>query len=141
MISREAICSQQSHCLSCPLSIALTGKDCRELSYIELGRIMHFWETIEAFSVSFTFSSLENIMRGENKMYINGQWLEEPEIKAYIDEMKEVLRLAVHDLRLANFGNCSTCVHSIDNTGTPCALDCKYEWRYAEKAHKLLGGD
>ena len=31
--------------------------------------------------------------------------------------------------------------HSIDNTGTPCALDCKYEWRYAEKAHKLLGGD
>lgn len=33
---RKVICSQQSHCLSCPLSIRITGKDCRELTYEEL---------------------------------------------------------------------------------------------------------
>lgn len=33
---REVICSQASHCLSCPISIAVTGKDCRELSDKEI---------------------------------------------------------------------------------------------------------
>ena len=30
-MSRESICSQQIHCLRCPLSVLRTGKDCREL--------------------------------------------------------------------------------------------------------------
>lgn len=33
---REVICSQQIHCLSCPIGIAITGKDCRELSDKEI---------------------------------------------------------------------------------------------------------
>lgn len=33
---REAICSQVSHCLSCPISVRITGKDCRELSEAEV---------------------------------------------------------------------------------------------------------
>lgn len=37
---REQICSQQSHCLSCPLSVARTGKDCRELTQQEIQKIM-----------------------------------------------------------------------------------------------------
>ena len=37
---REVICSQQLHCLSCPLSVAVTGKDCRELTKIEITRII-----------------------------------------------------------------------------------------------------
>lgn len=37
---REVICSQQLHCLSCPLSAAVTGKDCRELTSIEITRII-----------------------------------------------------------------------------------------------------
>ena len=37
---REVICSQQQHCLSCPLSVAVTGKDCRELSPEEIRKIM-----------------------------------------------------------------------------------------------------
>jgi hypothetical protein len=40
MNSRENICSQQVHCLSCPLSVSVTGKDCRELTAEEIKRIM-----------------------------------------------------------------------------------------------------
>lgn len=30
MMNRETICAQQIHCLSCPLSVMRTGRDCRE---------------------------------------------------------------------------------------------------------------
>ena len=40
MTSREKVCSQQVHCLSCPLSVMRTGKDCRELSANEIKEIM-----------------------------------------------------------------------------------------------------
>lgn len=33
---RNVICSQTSHCLSCPISIRITGKDCRNLSESEI---------------------------------------------------------------------------------------------------------
>lgn len=33
---REVICSEQIHCLSCPISIAITGKDCHKLSDEEI---------------------------------------------------------------------------------------------------------
>ena len=39
-MSRENICSQQLHCLSCPLSVLRTGMDCRELSLQEIREIM-----------------------------------------------------------------------------------------------------
>lgn len=35
-MTREQICSQVSHCLSCPISIRITGKDCRNLSESEI---------------------------------------------------------------------------------------------------------
>lgn len=34
--TREQICSQQIHCLSCPLSVRITGKDCRTLTQEEI---------------------------------------------------------------------------------------------------------
>ena len=37
---RKQICSQQQHCLSCPLSVARTTKDCRELTAQEIERII-----------------------------------------------------------------------------------------------------
>lgn len=40
MRSREKVCSQQVHCLSCPLSVMRNGKDCRELSANEIKEIM-----------------------------------------------------------------------------------------------------
>lgn len=39
-MSRENICSQQIHCLNCPLSVLRTGKDCRDLSLQEIREIM-----------------------------------------------------------------------------------------------------
>lgn len=63
MISRENICSQHSHCLCCPLSVYITGKDCRELSYTELKRY------------------------GGYEMYIDGKWMEEPEINEYVGRL------------------------------------------------------
>lgn len=40
MPSREQICSQQVHCLSCPLSVGVTGKQCDKLSQLEINEIM-----------------------------------------------------------------------------------------------------
>lgn len=40
MPSREQICSQQIHCLSCPLSVGVTGKQCDKLSQAEINSIM-----------------------------------------------------------------------------------------------------
>lgn len=65
---RAQICSQHSHCLSCPLSVAITGKDCRELTYDEVQKY------------------------GGKKMYIDGKWYTEPELEAYVNELKERIR-------------------------------------------------
>lgn len=35
-VSREQVCSQHSHCLSCPLTVGITGKDCRTLTFEEI---------------------------------------------------------------------------------------------------------
>ncbi len=40
MKKREQVCSQQVHCLSCPLAKFRTGKFCEELSQEQLNEIM-----------------------------------------------------------------------------------------------------
>ncbi len=35
-MTREQICSQVPHCLSCPISVYKTGKECRKLSQKEI---------------------------------------------------------------------------------------------------------
>lgn len=55
-MTREQLCSQQAHCLSCPLSVLRTGRDCHEIK--------------------------------EDIMYIEGRWYTEPELVAYIKELK-----------------------------------------------------
>lgn len=40
MTNRESICKQQIHCLSCPLSVRITGKDCRALTHKELMKLI-----------------------------------------------------------------------------------------------------
>lgn len=69
MTTRANICSQYIHCLMCPLSVAITGKDCRELTYHEIQRY------------------------GGYEMNIEGKWLEEPEINAYIAELKDEIKI------------------------------------------------
>lgn len=55
-MKREQLCSQQIHCLSCPISVLRTDRDCHEIK--------------------------------EDIMYIEGRWYTEPELAAYIKELK-----------------------------------------------------
>lgn len=55
-MTREQLCSQQAHCLSCPVSVLRTGRDCHEIK--------------------------------EDIMYIEGRWYTEPELVAYVKELK-----------------------------------------------------
>ena len=48
MTYREVICSQQMHCLSCPISSGCTGKDCRSLTEAEIKKIMDEYRKQEA---------------------------------------------------------------------------------------------
>ncbi len=43
-MKRETICSQVLHCLSCPLSVMRTGKDCRMLTAEELAAMQLVFE-------------------------------------------------------------------------------------------------
>lgn len=67
-MTREQVCSQVPHCLSCPLSVVRTGKDCRELTHKEIQRY------------------------GGKEMRIDGKWYTEPELEAYVKELKERIR-------------------------------------------------
>lgn len=69
MISRECICSQQSGCLSCPLSRKLTGKDCRELTENEIQNIMSLFRELEKLPETVIIESLEEYLRGEINVY------------------------------------------------------------------------
>lgn len=89
MTSRDRICLQFSCCLSCPLSISLTGKDCRELTENEIQNIMSLFRELEKIPDTVTIDKIfEEYLRKENEMYINGKWYTEPEIKAYVAELE-----------------------------------------------------
>jgi hypothetical protein len=40
MAKLKQICSQQIHCLSCPLSVKITGKECDKLTQKEIDAIL-----------------------------------------------------------------------------------------------------
>lgn len=66
MPTREQICSQYP-CLSCPLSIGVTGKDCRELTQVDINDIMAFVRAIEYDATSQNITELFEFIRDENK--------------------------------------------------------------------------
>ena len=93
MTSRECVCSQQSGCLSCPLSRKLTGKDCRELTHNEIQNIMSLFRELEKIPETVTIDKIfEEYLQKENEMYIGEKWYTEPEIKAYISELKAKIK-------------------------------------------------
>lgn len=92
MTSRECICSQQSGCLSCPLSVKLTGKDCRELTQTEIQNIMSLFRELEKLPETVIIESLEEYLRGEKSMYIAGQWFEESEANALFKDMQSRIK-------------------------------------------------
>lgn len=40
MAKLKQICSQQIHCLSCPLSVKITGKECSKLTQKEIEELL-----------------------------------------------------------------------------------------------------
>jgi len=64
MVDRKSVCSQQVHCLSCPLSKALTGKDCRELTQSEIQNIMDLFRELEKIPTDIIIESLEEYLKG-----------------------------------------------------------------------------
>ena len=109
MIRREQICSQQIHCLSCPISIAVTGKDCRELTQQELTKIkeeLKMTDTDMLYMASLEKRNAEleaRVAELEDKHYNEcGQ------IAHYDDELrqaKSLLRDALPVLQAASFAS------------------------------------
>ena len=93
MTSRDRICLQFSCCLSCPLSISLTGKDCRELTETEIQNIMSLFRELEKIPDTVTIDKIfEEYLQKENEMYIGEKWYTEPEIKAYVSELEAKIK-------------------------------------------------
>lgn len=92
MVDRKSVCSQQVHCLSCPLSKALTGKDCRELTHNEIQNIMSLFRELEKLPETVIIESLEEYLPEEYAMYINGKWYNEPEIQAHVKELEAKIK-------------------------------------------------
>lgn len=92
MVDRKSVCSQQVHCLSCPLSKALTGKDCRELTHNEMQNIISLFRELEKLPETVIIESLEEYLRGEKSMYIAGQWFEESEANALFKDMQSRIK-------------------------------------------------
>ena len=68
-------------------------------------------------------------------MLVNGTEMSESEVKAYVNELKTLLSVAVKELGKFTFGNCSGCMHK---TSCASSLDCDYKWEFADKAERLL---
>ena len=93
MNSRECICSQQAGCLSCPLSVKLTGKDCRELTQKEIQNIMSLFRELEKIPDMVTINKItEEYLQKENEMFIGEKWYSEPEIKAYVNKLEAKIK-------------------------------------------------
>ena len=65
MITREQICSQQIHCLSCPLIVWRKGKDCRNLTLQRLEKMAEYLER----------EYILNAIRKASNLYIDQQGL------------------------------------------------------------------
>ena len=71
MPTRDQICSQY-RCMSCPLSISVTGKDCRSMNENDIESIMHFVRILEADHGDHNLIELFSHIREENTQ-LNGE--------------------------------------------------------------------
>lgn len=53
---------------------------------------MSLFRELEKLTETVIIESLEEYLRGDEQMYINNQWLEEPEIKAYIWKLETKIK-------------------------------------------------
>lgn len=53
---------------------------------------MNLFRELEKIPTDIIIESLEGMLRGDEQMYINNQWLEEPEIKAHIWKLEAKIK-------------------------------------------------
>lgn len=82
MPKREVICSQQIHCISCPLSVRVTGKDCRQLTQIEIDKILYtkYKINISNNTIKYCYKS-DNYYDFERRLYFLSLIIEKKFIK------------------------------------------------------------
>lgn len=70
-------------------------------------------------------------------MNINGKWMSETEVQAYIDKLTKLLKSCIHDFevvtRYCGGFNCDHCPHI--RVSPNCI------WQHAGEARKLIGGN
>jgi len=68
-------------------------------------------------------------------MMLNGREYSEPEIKAYISEVKNMLGNALKEIHKLGYEDCFSCIHK-----GACAFadDCHYRWEFADRVERLL---
>ena len=86
MPKREVICSQNSHCLSCPISVRITGKDCRQLTQSEIDKIMftEYKISISNNIIKYCYKA-DNVYNFERRLYFLSLLIE----KKFIKEMNK----------------------------------------------------
>ena len=65
-------------------------------------------------------------------------------LRAENAELKELLKLAVEDMRHNNDMSlpCNVCLNSVKFTGKPCPHKiCEFKWRHSDRFNKILGGE
>lgn len=65
-MKREQVCKQYPHCLSCPLSKAITGKECYTLDEPFIEKIMIIVREFEATKTEFNISDIFAYIREQN---------------------------------------------------------------------------
>lgn len=65
-MNRKVICSQYN-CLSCPLSIGVTGKECDKLTEAEIDVIMIIVRSLEEEKGIFNLNEIFSYIRAENR--------------------------------------------------------------------------
>lgn len=92
MSKREVICSKQIHCLSCPLSVQVTGKDCRQLTQREIDKILYreYIINISNNTIKYCYKA-DNIYDFERRLYF----------LSLIIEKKFIKELNVHETKKA----------------------------------------
>ena len=86
MTKRKIICSQQKHCLSCPISTIVTGKDCRHLTQKEIDNLVYkeynfeYKNNISNNIIKYCYKA-DNVYNFERRLYFLSLLIENKIIK------------------------------------------------------------
>lgn len=155
MRSREQICSQQVHCLNCPLSVRVTGKDCRELTQKEIQKFMKevnnmsYKPKSDSYLMQMTKAEIIAELRvAEHNFFAMEKALENSakvgkEFADKFSKAKELLKTAVFDFKVIGKALDADCDFLINCDECPLQsghYNCR-SWNHQDEALELIGMD